>query len=67
MTENINTKGETRKAFGHLVHYIIMIALILLIGHASPIEPLTVKGMQMIGILAGCIWGWSFIGLIGLV
>ena len=65
MTEQVKKTNETRKALIHLVHYIIMIALILFIGRITPVDPLTTKGMQMLGILAGCIWGWSFIGLIG--
>ena len=65
MTEQVKKTNETRKALIHLVHYIIMIALILFIGRITLVDPLTTKGMQMLGILAGCIWGWSFIGLIG--
>lgn len=66
MTEQTKKmNAEKKKALLYLLHYMIMIALILLIGRATPVEPLTTKGMQMLGILAGCIWGWSFIGLIG--
>lgn len=63
MTEQVT--NEKRKAMLHFIHYIIMFMLFYFIGHATPIEPLTVKGMQMIGLLVACIWGWSFIGLIG--
>ena len=55
----------SKNAIRNLILYIVMFALIYVIWHAQPIAPLTTKGMQMLAILAGCIWGWSTIELIG--
>lgn len=59
------TKSAQKTAIKDLICYIIMFALIFGIRNITPIEPLTTKGMQLLGLLAGCIWGWSIIGLIG--
>lgn len=63
LTTQVN--GAKKKSAMHLVHYIIMLALIFIIRNATPVAPLTPKGMQLLALLVGCIWGWSFIGLIG--
>ncbi|MBR2008838.1 MAG: hypothetical protein IJ936_01805, partial [Peptococcaceae bacterium] len=55
----------SKNAIRNLILYIVMFALIYVIWHAQPIAPLTTKGMQMLAILAGCIFGWSTIELIG--
>lgn len=54
-----------KTAIKDLICYIIMFVIMFGIGKMTPAEPLTVKGMQLLGLLAGCIWGWSVIGLIG--
>ena len=55
----------SKNAIRNLILYVIMGILIYVIWHAEPIAPLTTKGMQMLAILAGCIFGWSCIELIG--
>ena len=55
----------SKNAIRNLILYIVMFALIYVMWHAQPIAPLTTKGMQMLAILAGCIFGWSCIELIG--
>ena len=54
-----------KKVLVSIVHYVIMIALIVCIRSIPPLEPITVKGMQLLGILVGLIYGWSAIGMIG--
>lgn len=40
-----------KKVLVSIVHYVIMIALIVCIRSIPPLEPITVKGMQLLGIL----------------
>ncbi len=54
-----------KKLLLSIVHYVIMIALIVCIRNIPPLEPITVKGMQLLGLLIGLIYGWSAIGMIG--
>ena len=54
-----------KKSLRELVFYVIMIGLIFFIRNLEPVAPLTTKGMQLLALLVGCIWGWSTIGLIG--
>lgn len=63
MAESLNR--EKKKAILNLMHYIIMLGLIFVIRDITPVAPLTVKGMQLLALLVGWIWGCSFIGLIG--
>ena len=57
--------NASKTALRNAILYAVMFALIYVIWHATPIAPLTTKGMQMLAILAGCIFGWSCIELIG--
>jgi len=54
-----------KNAIRNLILYAIMFVLVYFIWHLEPVAPLTPKGMQMLAILVGCIWGWSTIELIG--
>ena len=47
-----------------IIHFAIMCLLMYLIAVIPPVAPLTPAGMHMLGILAGCIYGWMTIGLI---
>ncbi len=46
------------------VHFIIMCLLMYIVATINPLVPLTSAGMHMLGILAGCIYGWMTIGLV---
>lgn len=49
---------------GYYVHSAIMVVIMFGIGMIPPIEPLTQLGMQVLGIFAGLLYGWSFVDLI---
>lgn len=54
----------TQKKNSYYIHSIISLALIFGIGFLPPIEPITQSGMQLLGILIGLIYAWSFVGLL---
>jgi len=55
---------ETRIDKKTIIYSVIGIALMFIIWHLPPVGPLTTYGMQLIGILVGCIWLWSTVGLL---
>lgn len=46
------------------IHFVIMCLIMLLVASINPVAPLTKAGVQMLGILLGCIYGWATLGLI---
>ncbi len=50
--------------FKTMLHFVIMCLIMYVIAIMNPIAPLTSAGMHMLGVLAGCIYGWMTIGLI---
>ena len=48
-----------------IIHYIIMLLIIIMVRNISPVAPLTEKGVQLLALLIGLIYGWSLIGMIG--
>lgn len=55
---------DTKKDIKTYIYSVIGIALMFVIWHLPPFGPLTTYGMQLLGILVGCIWLWSTIGLL---
>ena len=48
--------------FKTMLHFVIMCLIMYVIAIMNPIAPLTSAGMHMLGVLAGCIYGWMTIG-----
>lgn len=53
-----------RKRDLSLLHYLITLAIMLIIGSIPPAAPITALGMKVVGVFAGMVYGWSTTGLI---
>lgn len=50
-------KVENKTRF--YIHVAIIFAFMFGFGFLPPLDPITAKGMRILGILFGCIWGWT--------
>ena len=55
---------ETKIDKKTIIYSVIGIALMFIIWHLPPFGPITTYGMQLLGVLVGCIWLWSTVGLL---
>lgn len=64
MGNSVTAEIDKKKDFSFYLHIAVTLALMLGISCIPPIEPITPFGMQMIGIFAGMLYGWTFSGII---
>jgi len=62
VTTNLAPKKGNNTAY--TIHCIIGIVVMFGLGMLEPFEPVTPVGMQVLGIFLGCIYLWSFAGIL---
>ena len=56
--------SETKKNYMHLVHFLVMVAIVVVFSFIPGPEPITAYGMRVLGVFIAMIYGWTCINLL---
>lgn len=56
--------SAAKKNTAYYINVLVIVALIFGFGFLPPIDPITEVGMQILGILLGLLYGWTFVNLL---